>query len=85
MAAAQNVGSELTSLRMDTECGEKDAAIFFSALDEFSLHEFANFIFGDVGHGGDDLKVTEARIDLDCCHGTVSLVHTRQASYIPMG
>jgi hypothetical protein len=76
---------ELPGFRVDAESREKDAAGFFRALDQFPFHQFANFVFRDAWHGRDDLKVTEAGINFDCCHDTVSLVHRRQASYIPMG
>src|SRR5829696_4774168 len=76
---------ELPGLCVDAERREKDAAGFFRALDKFPFHQFANFIFRDAWDGRDDLKITEAGIDFDCCHGTVSLLHRRQASSIPMG
>lgn len=76
------LGSELPGLGVDAQPGEKDAAALFSALDEFPFYEFANFIFRNAGCGGNDLKVTEAGINLDCCHGTVSWLHGSVASYI---
>ena len=84
-AAPRMGGLRVAGLCVHTELREPDAAGLARAFDEFLFQQLTDLFFGNVGHGGNDLEITQARINFNGSHGLTVCAPRGMSETYPMG